>query len=191
MKNELLQITSKNLQEVVSKIPEELLLADVDQLKKEVQPTKKQRELKISVQNELMRARLEGRTAAVSRMCEGVISESYFRDKIMDKKELMAWLLLPDVNSDLKMKRIYQDSLGDVDEMMSNLMIEIENEPDTNMRIKLRDQYYKFFSTFANRVAPIVQRQEIKTQTIPFDSVAEPRSVEERIAELEEKNRQG
>jgi len=195
-KKSLVAVTSHNLMSRIQNLSEELLASDVDELEAEVKPTNKQKELKISIQNELNAAHLEGRCVKVSNFCRGVMSEAYFRKNIMTNKELLTWMLIPSTDSELKMKRIYIDSLNKVDKIMNDISIELDNCADSKERRALRDQYFKFFYTIAQRAAPAVQRQEIKKQEIPYQMPAqEPKSVpndtEDRIKRLEEQLEKG
>lgn len=182
----LVKISSNKLAEIISNIPDELFEKDSKELEEEVKPSETSRQLKIVVQEEIEAAQLEGRNIIASNLFNGVMHHSYFYRNILPDKKLMAWLLIPDVKDVVKIKRTYKKGLDDIRSIMDDILIEMEETNDPEVKMSLRNQYHTYFKTFASRAAPIVQRQEIKQMTLKSEvKNKDVESIEERIKKLE------
>ena len=157
----LVEITSCNLKKAVSKIPTKYFEMDIEALEKEAKPKELHKALKITFQAELESAMMEQRFVIKKNLCKGVCHENWLDRSIIKDEKLLAWLLVPSIKDELKVKRAYQDGVDEVRKIMSDIQKEIADTQDFEERKKLRDQYHNYFKTLAARAAPIVQRQQI------------------------------
>lgn len=176
----LVAISSGRLQDCILSIPDDIISMDLEKLEEETKPTEKQRLLKISVQNEIERSRITGESLVKQNMCKGVMHVNSF-DQLIENTRLLAWLLIPNVNTEIKTKGIYESSLDKMSKIMEGLYKQWELSQD----LEVAKEYHAMFKTIAARASPIVARQETRIQKIPHPDERISRDIEERIGQLE------
>lgn len=161
---EIVRFSSNKLGKCIQEIPIELLEMDVDELEKNVKPTKKDRMLKINLQNEINRSQRECTDINNSHICRGVCHLNHFL-KVMENKEKLAWMLMPSSTNELRLE--VQNDWADerLDEL---LRLDIFNENGELDRAKA-ELVFKAIKMVKDRTSPVISRSEVKQLQVKAD----------------------
>jgi hypothetical protein len=156
-KNELVRYVSDKFARCIQAIPEDILEMDVDSLEMELLPTKKDRMLKVNLQNEITRAEQEHSSINNVDICRGVCHVNHFL-RLMENTKKLAWMLMPASSNELRLT-VQNDWADERLEEILRLGIFDENG---NFCKEKADLVMKAIKMVKDRTVPIVSRSEVK-----------------------------
>lgn len=156
-KNELTRYVSDKLARCINSIPKEILEKDVDSLEMEILPTKKDRMLKVNLQNEIAKAEQEHSRINNVDICKGVCHVNHFL-KVMEDTKKLAWMLMPASSNELRLT-VQNDW---ADERLEEILRLGIFDTNGNFSKEQADLVMKAIKMIKDRTVPIIARSEVK-----------------------------
>jgi len=171
----LIAMTSNKLQESIREIPAELLETPIDELEKIVKPTKKLKALKKKFHDELAYCTDKNLQLSMAGVCRGAMHVNNFQRNVMTKPEVMAWLVIPDIESQLELKVLGDKALNKLEQILD--LPVAKNAKTILAAAKL----------ILDRTDPVVNKVESKEMKLTADLT--PQTEEEKMKKLEDLKR--
>jgi hypothetical protein len=180
----IINITPTVLSNSIKCIPREYLEMDMEELEKQVKPTKIEKAVKVLFWREYNRSQLTNTDLRMSALHIGVCHESYLYKKVFSNTKTLAWILTQNIEDEMQLHLMYDKGLKRVEEILDCNIRKSNGEID----IKIAELVLKAYGMIENRVKGMAtQRIEKKSLNVRLEETINDDNREEKIKLLKER----
>jgi len=180
----LINIVSDKLSKCIQDVPKELLDKSLIELEAEVKPSKMLKAVKVMFWREVNRAQMHNTVMVSANVWRGACHENTFYNRVLPNPKRMAWLLIPNMESELELKLLYDKGMERLEEIVN---MDIRKQDRNEIDPKKAEVIMKAIKMIADRVNPVTQKIEQKQLKVSISDSNTKKEVQHKIEEMKKK----